>query len=172
MNQGRHYELAFENYLTYHRIPYVSLDQAKKAAFAGVDIKSFDLLAYPPSGPRLLIDVKGRKCSLKEFRHGRFGENWITTDDLDGLGAWQRVFGGDYHAVLVFAYWLFDAETPEPAEGLHHHEMRDYFFMAVTLEAYQTHAKPRSPAWQTVYLPVRDFAQLAQPFQKMVNINP
>ena len=37
MNQGRHYERAFENYLHYHRIGYVSLDQAQQAAFAGVN---------------------------------------------------------------------------------------------------------------------------------------
>lgn len=170
MNQGRHYERAFENYLHYHRIGYVSLDQAQQAAFAGVKIKSFDFLVYPPTGPRLIVDVKGRKCSIKRFRAGRFGETWITADDLQGLQAWLRVFGPGYRGLLVFAYWLFDADVPEPAEHLHHHEMRDYLFIAIDLTDYQRHARPRSPGWKTVYLPVADFTRLAVPFHRIVGI--
>ena len=170
MNKGSHYEQAFQNYLEYHRIPHVALDQTQKAAFAGVKIKSFDLLIYPPTGPRLLVDVKGRKCSLKRFRSGRFGETWTTTDDLEGLQAWLRVFGAGYQAFFIFAYWLFDAEAPEPAESLHHHEMRDYFFMAVELDAYRRRARPRSQTWKTVYLPVADFTQVARPFSRIAGI--
>ena len=56
-----HYEAAFEDYLRAKGWPYIAVDEAKKAIFAGGAIKSFDFLVYSASGPNLLVDVKGRK---------------------------------------------------------------------------------------------------------------
>ena len=64
--RGTHYERAFESYLQERQIPYVAVDQAKKAVFAGAKIKSFDFILYPRQGPKILADVKGRKVASRE----------------------------------------------------------------------------------------------------------
>jgi len=104
--RGTHYERAFEAYLQQRHIPYVAVDQAKKAVFAGAKIKSFDFILYPPQGPKILADVKGRKVASRSFLRGHGAESWTTRDDVSGLIAWEEVFGYDYLAVFIFAYWL------------------------------------------------------------------
>lgn len=85
MAQRRHhYERAFEEYLRSRRIPYVSVDEAKKALLpdnasfriehpAGPDgsaarpstsLKSFDFVIYGQGG-NLLIDIKGRRVASR-----------------------------------------------------------------------------------------------------------
>ncbi|MBC7771983.1 MAG: HYExAFE family protein [Pyrinomonadaceae bacterium] len=85
MAQRRHhYERAFEEYLRSRRIPYVSVDEAKKALLpvnatfrvsgAGESggrvskgagsLKSFDFVIYGQDG-NLLIDIKGRRVSRR-----------------------------------------------------------------------------------------------------------
>lgn len=51
-DQGQHYERAFEAFLRSHRIPYVAVDEARRALVAPEpdvephgDLKSFDLLS-------------------------------------------------------------------------------------------------------------------------------
>jgi len=56
-----HYEAAFEAFLRDKGIPYVAVDEAKKALFANAKLKSFDFVVYSRNGPNLLIDVKGRQ---------------------------------------------------------------------------------------------------------------
>ena len=111
-NSGTHYERAFEDYLTQRRIRHLALDQARKAIFAGVHLKSFDFIVYRPTRPSLLVDVKGRKTPWRSFRRHGFGPTWATQDDVNDLTAWEQVFGPDHLATLVFAYWLFDVESP------------------------------------------------------------
>ena len=55
-----HYEAAFEDYLRKKGLPYIAVDEAKKALFAGAKLKSFDFVVYNKKGPNLLVDVKGR----------------------------------------------------------------------------------------------------------------
>jgi len=106
--RGTHYERAFESYLQERQIPYVAVDQAKKAVFAGAKIKSFDFILYPRQGPKILADVKGRKVASRSFLRGRGAESWTTRDDVTGLQAWEEVFGYEYLAAFIFAYWLTD----------------------------------------------------------------
>ena len=105
-----HYEAAFEDYLRAKGWPYVAVDEAKKAVFANSAVKSFDFLIYSEKGPNLLVDVKGRKfpdtAAAPPRRKSRIWENWITRDDVDGLAKWEKIFGNDFSAMLVFAYWL------------------------------------------------------------------
>ncbi|MCP4711234.1 MAG: HYExAFE family protein, partial [Planctomycetes bacterium] len=101
---GTHYERAFEDMLSGRGIRYVAVDQAKKAVFAGVRIKSFDFLVYPAKGAKILVDVKGRKFSLAAYKQGRWGETWVTNLDVEGLQSWEEVFGAGYKAAFVFAY--------------------------------------------------------------------
>ena len=55
------YEACFEDYLRTAGVPYVAVDEAKKALFAGVRLKSFDFVVYSATGTNLLVDVKGRR---------------------------------------------------------------------------------------------------------------
>ena len=76
-----HYEAAFEDYLRSKGLPYVAVDEAKRAIFAGASIKSFDFLVYSASGPNLLADVKGRKFpdAIPGRKRGasQAWENWV-----------------------------------------------------------------------------------------------
>src|SRR3954471_22967683 len=78
-----HYEAAFEAFLRDKGIPYVAVDEAKKALFANAKLKSFDFVVYSKNGPNLLIDVKGRQArdgsSRKSF------ETWTTERDVADL---------------------------------------------------------------------------------------
>lgn len=77
----QHYEAAFERYVRSRRIPYVSVDEARKALLpqdhvlryecspaapgsspAAHTLKSFDYVLYGPGG-NLLIEVKGRRVA-------------------------------------------------------------------------------------------------------------
>jgi len=99
-----HYEAAFEGFLRHRRIPYVAVDEAKKALFANAKLKSFDFVVYPPEKPRLLIDVKGRSLRNRAKRSGF--ETWATEADVSDLLQWEQVFGEGFSAVFAFVYWI------------------------------------------------------------------
>ncbi len=85
MAQRRHhYERAFEEYLRARRIPYVSVDEARKALVPGGRewggevaaegaLKSFDFVIYG-DGANLLVDVKGRKVADRVRHRARGGQ--------------------------------------------------------------------------------------------------
>ena len=152
-----HYEAAFENYLRAKGWPYVAVDEAKKAIFAGASVKSFDFLVYSGSGPNLLVDVKGRKFpdGVRGRRRGadKAYENWITQQDAQGLGEWEKVFGKDFMGLLVFAYWLQGPPDRAPFEDVHLFREKHYAFVAIRLSDYLASAKPRSVKWQTLGMP-------------------
>ena len=160
-----HYEAAFEDYLRSRGWPYVVVDEAKKAVFAGASIKSFDFLVYSTEGANLLTDVKGRKFPdsaagpRRNGAHTRTWENWITRDDVDGLREWQKVFGPDFLAVLVFAYWLQGPPQRAPFQEVHCFRGRHYAFVGVSLEEYVAAARPRSAKWRTIAVPSATFAR-------------
>jgi len=157
-----HYEAAFEDYLRAKGWPYVAVDQAKKAIFAGASVKSFDFLVYSESGPNLLVDVKGRKfpdgVSGPKRGASRAWENWITRQDVEGLREWQKVFGEDFQAVLVFAYWLQGPPQRAPFQDVHVFRENHYAFVGVSLADYVTAARPRSAKWQTITMPSKEFS--------------
>jgi len=158
-----HYEAAFEDYLRSRGIAYVPVDEQKKIIFAGARVKSFDFLVYRPGEATWLADVKGRKFPYDTDANKRTWENWVTQDDLTGLGKWENTFGDGFRGMFVFAYWL----TGEPEQRLacHVHPFRDerYAFMCVSLTDYQAHARRRSPKWDTLTVPAADFRRLAKP---------
>ncbi|HUS91815.1 MAG TPA: HYExAFE family protein [Phycisphaerae bacterium] len=160
-----HYEAAFEDYLRAKGLPYVAVDEAKKALFAGAAIKSFDFLVYSSTGPNLLADVKGRKFpdSVPGRKRGasRAWENWVTRQDIEGLLEWEKVFGTDFRAVLVFAYWLQGPPQRAPFGDVHLFREKHYAFVAIRMADYLTAARPRSAKWQTVTMPSAEFARQA-----------
>ncbi|KPK75203.1 MAG: hypothetical protein AMJ79_12240 [Phycisphaerae bacterium SM23_30] len=171
---GTHYERAFEDYLRGRGTPYVGVDQAKKAVFSGVRIKSFDFIIYPRQGRKILADVKGRRFSYLSYQQGRWGESWTTRADVAGLSRWEEVFGGDYRGVFIFAYWLWGktegggGEQPALFDNVYQFEERDYAFVAADLSIYRCRMRPRSVSWKTVYVPTRQFRQMVRPIEEII----
>lgn len=182
MAQRRHhYEQAFEQYLRARRIPYISVNEARKALLPDgarltvaphgpgappVAIKSFDFVVYGES-ENLLIDIKGRRCaatgSPANPGRGRL-ESWVTTDDVGSMRRWMDLFGAGFDAVFVFIYWC-EGQPPDALfqEIFTHHE-RWYAVRAVRLEEYARHMTTRSARWRTVHVPSAVFERISQPF--------
>src|ERR1700754_1153878 len=130
-----HYEAAFEAFLRDKGIPYVAVDEAKKALFANAKLKSFDFVVYSKNGPNLLIDVKGRQ--RKEGSSKRSFESWTTQRDVEDLLQWEQVFGEGFRAILAFIYWIEAPLTPE--NGMFEHRERWYLLMGIDLSEYRNH---------------------------------
>lgn len=159
-----HYEAAFEDYVRSRGWPYLPVDEQKKAIFAGARVKSFDFLVYRSGrGNGWLVDVKGRKFPYEVNGQKRYWENWVTREDLDGLTQWQEAFGEQFEAGLVFAYWLTGEASREPAGDIHTFRGTYYAFLWMRVSDYITHARQRSPKWDTVSVPVKTFQRLAAP---------
>jgi len=156
-----HYEAAFEAFLRDRGVPYVAVDEAKKALFSNAALKSFDFVVYSKSGPNLLVDIKGRQ-RRNQAASGGF-QTWCTEQDVTDLLQWQQVFGKDFEAVLVFVYWIDPPLTPEP--GMFEHNDRWYLMLGVDLDEYRQHMRRRSARWETVALPAADFRSLARPIE-------
>ncbi len=154
-----HYEAAFEGYLREKKIPYVAVDEAKKALFAGSNLKSFDFVVYAADKPNLLVDVKGRQAKSSSTRRGY--ESWATERDVDDLIQWQQVFGEGFQALLAFVYWIETPLIPEP--GMFEFRDRWYLMMGIDLGEYRSHMRRRSAKWETVCLSAEDFRLLARP---------
>ena len=157
-----HYEAALEAYLRQQGIPYVAVDEAKRALFSNAKLKSFDFVVYSKNGPNLLVDVKGRQLRGKNGSTHSF-QTWTTEQDVLDLLQWQQVFGADYRAVLLFVYWIDTPLTPEP--GMFEFKDRWYWLLGVALGEYQEHMRRRSVKWETVALPQADFRSLARPIE-------
>lgn len=159
-----HYEAAFEHYLHAQGIPFVAVDEAKKASFRDAKLKSFDFIVYSSGKTNWLVDIKGRRWIRRASGAKPAWENWATQDDLDGLRQWQEVFGVGFGGLLVFAYWLEPPAEPPP-EVVHVHRDERYVFAGVPVDVYRMHARVRSPKWGTVNMPTAEFAKYVQPIR-------
>lgn len=191
MAQRRHhYERAFEEFLRAKRIPYVAVDEARKALLpenaplkltgpagangahapspASASLKSFDFVIYS-SPTNLLIDIKGRKVPERTKNAALGGspgrlENWVTQADIDSLTTWQALFGPEFKAAFVFVYWC-ETQPPDALfQEILEHRGLWYALRAVTLDDYAAHMKTRSPRWGTVDLKSADFERISHPF--------
>jgi len=161
-----HYEAAFEDYVRSRGWPYVSVDEQKRAIFAGARVKTFDFLVYPPDRPACLVDVKGRQFPYECAGGGKhYWENWITRRDMEGLRQWKRVFGDGFDPVIVFVYWLRGLLDPGPSAEVHAFRNQYYAFLWVDAEDYGAHARSRSAKWDTVSVP-------RAAFRRMVGVAP
>ena len=159
-----HYEAAFEAYLRHRGVPYVAVDEAKKALFSTAKLKSFDFVVYSKAGPNLLIDVKGRQLRSKTAKRGF--DSWTTERDVTDLMQWEQVFGDGFKAVFTFIYWVDtppEGATPEP--GSFHHRDKSYLLYGIDLTEYRNHMRRRSAKWETVSLPAEAFRNLARPIE-------
>lgn len=155
-----HYEAAFEQFVRDRGWPYVAIDEAKRAVFSGAHIKSFDFLVYPDTDVHVLVDVKGKKLAEPGPRGGRSWQNWVNRDDVDGLQQWQKVFGQQYRATFVFAYWLTGQQRIEDETAFVFRDRR-YMFLAVYLDEYIEVMRTRSQRWNTVAVPAKMFDTIA-----------
>ncbi len=159
-NRNVIYEACFEDYLREAGLPYVAVDEAKKAIFAGVHLKSFDFVVYSGAGPNLLVDVKGRRFP---YRGGRRWENWATRDDLESLARWEEVFGSGFAGLLVFCYHLTREGEEDAFQSVHRFRGESYGLVGVYRSAYVGVCRTRSRAWGTVSVPTATFRGMARP---------
>lgn len=170
-----HYEQAFEHYLRANRVPYVAVDEARKALTsphmhpvspAGDALKSFDFVVYSPEG-NLLLDVKGRKCALRRSAGrsaaGRL-ESWVTDEDVESLGAWEHLFGSTFRAMFLFLYWC-EAQPPDSLfQEVFAFRDRWYALRGVDLSEYRRCMVRRSDRWGTLCVPTEAFRRISRPF--------
>src|SRR6516162_7394884 len=113
--RSNHYEAAFEAYVRALRVPCVAIDEARRAICGENGLKNPDFLLYPRFSTNLVVEVKGKRG--KNARGRRDWENWVTTDDLDGLVRWQSMFGSAFRSGLSFAYAEPIQPFPLPREN-------------------------------------------------------
>ena len=157
-----HYERAFENWLAEHRIKYGPVDEHKRAMYDQAPIKSFDFVIYKSDGQILIAEVKGRRFRGASLAKLSGMECWVTTADVDGLAAWQAVFGEGAKAYFVFAYRVEKVDVDFDGREEFSFEQSRYVFLAVGLDDYVRFMKQRSPKWKTVTLPAEKFRSCAR----------
>lgn len=191
MAQRRHhYEQAFEEYLRARRIPYVAVDEAKKALLPpgvrlgspgaeGVpqgSLKSFDFVIYGQAS-NLLLEVKGRRVGrsrrgldspgshglIPRARRAARLESWVTLDDVNSLKAWEGLFGQGFEAAFAFVYWC-DEQPPDALfQEVFEHRGRWYAIRTVRLADYAQSMRTRSVRWGTVHLPPQTYERVSHP---------
>ncbi|RNC82613.1 MAG: hypothetical protein ED559_12800 [Phycisphaera sp.] len=180
MGQSRHhYESAVESHLRGRRIPFISVNEARRTLLpADADlcatepgpngdrktvIKSFDHVIYGEP-TNLLVDIKGRKVKAGRTAAtvGRL-ESWVTEDDILALGKWETLFGEGFRAAFVFVYWCEDQPPDALFQEIFEHNGRWYAVRAVLLEDYRKEMVPRSKKWRTVCIPTARFEEISAP---------
>jgi len=163
-----HYERAFGNWLIDNRVPYITVDEQKRAAFGRSKIKSFDYLLYPPSQQTIVAEVKGRAFKGTTFAKLTGFDCWVTTDDIAGLAKWQRVFGPSHTFAFIFAYRIKNIDVDFDGRDVYEFEDNRYIFFCIKLDDYRKFMKSRSPKWKTVTLPAEKFRQCAVQMQNLL----
>lgn len=172
-----HYESAFERLLRDRRIPYVAVDEARKALLPdgapprlatgtrqAQSLKSFDFVLYG-DGSNLLAEVKGRRYVSPRSRPGPGRlESWVNVEDVDSLLTWQRLFGPEFAAAFVFVYWCVEQPPDGLFEDVFEHRGRWYALRAVLVEDYARLMRVRSRRWGTVHLDGASFNRISRPF--------
>ncbi|MEM1424482.1 MAG: HYExAFE family protein, partial [Planctomycetota bacterium] len=170
MRLREHYERAFAWYLRENRVPYISVDEARRAllpddaslsvAVGGEEaprtLKNFDFVAYTAHG-NYLVDIKGRKVTGKGTGEGRL-ESWVTQGDVDSLTVWESLFRspharlddptngptGDsagFSGAFVFLYWLASPPPDGLFQEIFEFEGRWYAVRSVELATYISRMK-------------------------------
>jgi len=164
--RSNHYDVAFEGLLRESRIPYVSVDESKRALLNDASLKSMDFIVYSGKTHNLLVDVKGRR--FPSGSNGHRWENWATEDDISCLLQWEQVFGNGFRSLLVFAYHLIEPGGADEHETCHTFRERAYAYYGVWADQYGSAMRKRSPRWETVWLPAEEFRQLRLPISKFL----
>jgi len=167
-NRDNHYEAAFEEYLRSKEIPYVAVDESRRALLSGGSLKSLDFVVSPPGERTWLVDVKGRRFPSGDEQK-QYWKNWSTRDDLRSLAQWEQLFGPSFTGLLVFAYLVVGDRAPLPWENLFEYRGEFYGFVGVDLRTYAAAARPISESWDTVAMPTADFRCSARPVDELLH---
>lgn len=164
-----HYELAFEALLDRRGTPYVAVEDLRHFCRRHTGVKTFDYLVYPCGRRACLIDVKGRKSTLRKTAGESRQKNWVTRADVDGLLAWQDVFGPGFEAMFAFVYWHAEAAASSSISGIGEDIAspltlagRRYSFWLVSTTEYARHQKNLSARWDTVSVPRAAFRNISR----------
>jgi hypothetical protein len=170
-----HYEAAFEAYLRWLAVPYITVDETHRSLIGrcssgSIDasqrpsLKSIDFVVSPPNSPgSWLVDVKGRR-----FPTGKsYFKNWSTADELSSLAAWEELFAVQAKGLLVFAYNVVGDRAPLAPDELFVFRGGLYGFVGIELAHYASWSKQLSPRWGTVTVPVAQFRSLARPAREL-----
>lgn len=167
-DRGNHYEAAFEAYLRAEGVPYVAVDEARRAVMAdGRSLKSLDFIVASTRGFAWLVDIKGRRFPSGDEHH-QYWKNWSTRDDLESLAEWERLFGEGFRGLFVFAFERVGPRLPVAPEEIFTFRDRQYGFLAVELGAYRESARLISPRWDTLAVSGGDFRRLARPMRQVL----
>lgn len=162
-----HYEAAFGAWLRWLEIPYVAVNESRRAVTGNRSLKNVDFIVSPVAASRSwLVDVKGRRFPTGSS----YWKNWSTADELASLANWETVFGDRFTGLLVFAYNVIGDQAPLPAEELFVYHGGLYAFVAMRLDHYTSWSKPLSARWGTVTVPVARFRSLARPARELLGI--
>ncbi len=160
---SNHYESAFESWLIENHIQYLHIDESKRAVFKNAKIKSFDFVLYLHNSKIALVEVKGRTFKGTSLEKMSGFECWVTTEDIEGLVYWQKIFGRNHGVFFVFAYKVEKIDVDFNGRDAFTYRQDRYLFFAVRLDDYQKFMKQRSPKWKTVTLPADKFRKIAAP---------
>ena len=113
-----------------------------------------------------MVEVKGKRATDRRGR--RPWENWVTTDDLQGLARWQEIFGPAFRSLIAFAYAdvPLPFPLPENEHGAFAFRGRDYWFWGIGLDDYAAHLRSHGPAWQAVAMARREFRRRVRPLRE------
>jgi len=163
-----HYERAFENWLIENHIKYVHADEHSRHTLSQGSPKSFDFLLYLRDGRTVIAEVKGRRFKGTTLAKLTGLECWVTTEDIDGLVAWQSAFEQKYPVIIVFAYKIEKVDVDFDGRPLFSYDNNRYLFLTVNIEDYIRFMKQRSPKWRTVTLGADSFRQCARPIGEIL----
>lgn len=162
------YERAFEAYLQRLGVPYVAVDEARRARWpGGKTLKNLDFIVATGLSTGWLVDVKGRRFPTGRF-HPQYWKNWSPEEDLHSLQKWENLFSPGYRGLFVFAYHIVGQRSPVPENYEFHFERERYGFIAIPFADYAAYARRLSPRWGTVMMPAGIFRQLARPFAALI----
>jgi hypothetical protein len=126
------------------QIPYIAVDEANGRWWRWrVDQVPRFIVSAPAAG------VAGR-CERAAFSSGddqkQYWKNWSPREDWRAA-QWEKLFGPNFHGLLVFAYNIVGDRAPLPAEQLF--EYREPLRLrAVPLDHYADHCHAISPSWE------------------------
>jgi hypothetical protein len=164
---SNHYEKAFGNWLIENQVEFISTADQHKPVFEQSTLKSFDFLLFPSSDKKIIAEVKGRRFKGTKLAGLSRLECWVTTEDVDGLAAWQKTLGPDYDATFIFAYKVQNVDVDFDGRDIFDYNDDRYLFFAIRLDDYVKHMKQRSPKWQTVTLSAEKFRTCAKPVKQL-----
>lgn len=166
MIRSNHYEVAFEAYLRAIRQPYIAVDETRRALLGEQTLKSFDFIVPGGDGLQFLLEIKGRRFPSGDLGTGQRWENWCTQEEPAGLLHWETLFGPGYRGLFLFAYEVLTAQAALEFTELFEFRGRQYAFVAIGADDYDRLNRRRSPKWETVSMPRRQFRGLARPFRE------